>query len=130
MKIKISIKYLCAFLVILTVEVLIALFTKDNFIREHLGDVLVVVLIYCFIKTFIRSEIKLLWLYIFLFAALVEIGQYYNFVDMIGLGDNRLARIIFGTTFDVNDIICYLVGCVGIWIFERVITFSHQVPPV
>ena len=120
MKIKVSIKYLCAFFVVLTVEILIAVYAKDNFIREHLGDVLVVVLIYCFIKAFIRNEIKLLWLYIFLFAALVEIGQYFHFVDMIGLGDYKLARIIFGTTFDANDIICYLVGCVGIWIFERV----------
>ena len=46
---------------------------------------------------FLRNEVKLLWLYIFLFATLVEIGQYFNFVDMIGLGEYRIARILFGT---------------------------------
>ena len=77
-EVKINIKYLCAFFVVLITEIIIAVFVKDNFIRNNLGDVLVVVLIYCFIKTFIRNEMKLLWLYIFIFAVLIEIGQYFN----------------------------------------------------
>jgi hypothetical protein len=104
----------------LIIEIAIGVFARDNFIRNYLGDVLVVVLIYCFIKTFVRNEIKLLWLYIFLFALLVEIGQYFNFVDMIGLGEYTLARIIFGTVFDIADIVCYFVGCIGILLFEIV----------
>ena len=119
MKIKFNAKYLCAFILIFIAEVIIAVFATDNFIRSHLGDVLVVVLIYCFIKIFIRNKIKLLWLYIFFFATLVEVGQYFHLVDLLGLGEYRFARIILGTTFDIWDIVCYFVGCVGIWLFER-----------
>ena len=113
-----NVKYLCAFFVLFAIEAAIAVFAKDNFIRDHLGDVLIVVLIYCFIKSFVSSEIKLLWLYIFAFAALVEVGQYFHLVDLLGLGEYKLARIVFGTTFDMGDIVCYFAGCLGIYLFE------------
>ena len=113
-----NLKYLCAFLIVLAIEVTIALCAVNNFIRVYLGDVLVVVLIYTFIKIFVRSRMKLLPLYIFLFAVLVEIGQYFHLVDWLGLGDSVLARTVLGTTFDAKDIVCYLVGCVGIQFFE------------
>jgi hypothetical protein len=118
MKIKPNIKYLATFFATLIIEVIIALYAKDNFIRAYLGDVLVVVLIYCFIKSFIKIETEYLWLYIFIFATLIEIGQYFNFVDLMGLGEYRIARIILGTTFDIRDIICYFVGCIGILLFN------------
>jgi hypothetical protein len=129
MQVKLNIKYLCAFITLLIIEIVIALFVTNAFIRHHLGDVIVVILIYCFIKSFIRNEIKLLWLHIFIFATLVEIGQYFNLVDLLGLGEYRLARIIIGTTFDVWDIVCYFIGCVGIWVFEMVMKKRcHMLP--
>ena len=120
LKIGLSLKYLCAFFMILAIEVMIALFAVDNFIRVYLGDVLVVVLIYTFVKTFVRSEMKLLPLYIIIFAVLVEIGQYFHFVDWLGLGNYVVARIILGTTFDAKDLVCYFVGCACIALFERI----------
>lgn len=51
-------------------------------------------MIYCFIKTFVRNEIKLLPLYIFVFAVLVEIGQYFNLAELLGLSDYTIARVI------------------------------------
>ena len=120
MDIKFNSKYFFAFVIVFVVELLIALFIRDNFIRGHVGDVLVVVLIYCFIKAFVRNEIKLLWLYIFIFATIVEIGQYFHLIDLLGLGENQFARIILGTTFDIWDIVCYFIGCVGILLLETV----------
>lgn len=105
-------KYLIAFLIMLTVEALIAIFIHDGFVRPYLGDVFVVVLIYFFVRIFFPNGIRLLPLYIFLFASAVEILQYFDFVDMIGLGENRFAQIILGTTFSFVDIICYAVGCI------------------
>ena len=119
MKIKFNIKYLCAFLVLFAIEFLIAVFAK-GFIRESIGDVLVTPLIYCFLKIFIKKEIKLLWLWIFIFAVVVEVLQYFNLVDLLGLEQYRIARIIIGTTFAFSDIICYLAGCLGVWGFEAV----------
>jgi DNA integrity scanning protein DisA with diadenylate cyclase activity len=112
--------YLCAFIIVLIIEIIIGVFVHDNFIRPYVGDVLVTVLIYCFIKSFIANELKLLPLYIFIFACLVEIGQYFNLVDLLGLGNNRIARIIIGAYFDLMDIVCYLVGCIGLFLFQIV----------
>jgi len=81
---------------------------------------LVVVLIYCFIKTFVRNETKLLPLYIFIFAVLVEVGQYFNLAKLLGLSNYKIARIIIGSTFDMKDIACYLAGCVGLFLYEMI----------
>ncbi|MDR2971495.1 MAG: DUF2809 domain-containing protein [Bacteroidales bacterium] len=124
--------YLCAFIIVLIIEIIIGVFVRDNFIRPYVGDVLVTVLIYCFIKSFVANELKLLPLYVFIFACLVEIGQYFNLVDLLGLGNNKIARIIIGTHFDLMDIVCYLVGCIGLFLFQiatkRHTGKSHQQP--
>jgi len=119
-KIRLDKKYLCASIVVFIIEAIIAVFIHDNFIRPYFGDVLVVVLIYCFIKAFVRNETKLLPLYIFIFALLVEVGQYYNLAELLGLSDYRIARIVIGSTFDIKDIACYLVGCIGLYLYEMI----------
>ena len=109
--------YIIATLVLLTVEVCIALFVHDKFVRPFIGDVLVVILIYTLIRIFIPEKVRLLPLYIFVFAAAVEVLQYFKIVQILGLDDNQLMRTIIGTKFDIRDILCYFVGCAfcGVW---------------
>jgi len=108
---KMRIKYSVGFLVLLITEVLIALYIHDDFIRPYIGDVLVVMVLYCFVRIFIPYGVKLLPLYIFIFAAGVEVLQYFRLVEVLGLENNRFLRILIGSVFDVKDIICYGVGC-------------------
>lgn len=84
------------------------------------------ILIYCFIKTFVRNETKLLPLYIFIFAFLVEVGQYFNLAKLLGISDYKIAKIIIGSTFDMKDIACYLVGCVGLCSYEMIKQMLHR----
>ena len=56
-------------LALLVVEILIALYIHDDFIRPYIGDVLVVIVIYTFIRIIIPEKIKLLPLYVFLFES-------------------------------------------------------------
>ena len=105
------IKYSIEFLVLLIIEVLIALYIHDDFIRPYIGDVLVVMVLYCFVRIFIPNGVKLMPLYIFIFAAGVEVLQYFRLVEVLGLENNRFLRILIGSVFDVKDIICYGVGC-------------------
>lgn len=44
------IHYAIAFLILLTIEVLIALFVHDVFIRPYFGDVLVVIVLYMAVR--------------------------------------------------------------------------------
>ena len=108
---------------LLAVEVLIALFVHDNFIRPYVGDVLVTVLICAFLRIFIPNGVKLLPLYVFVFAAGVEILQYFHIVEVLGLSDNRFFSVLIGSDFDVKDIVCYGVGCVVFAICENI--FYH-----
>lgn len=111
MKKKLRIRYLIIFVLLFIIETLIAIFVHDSFIRPYVGDVLVVVLIYFAVRIIIPMKIKLLPLYIFIFAAGVEVLQYFKLIKLLGLEGNRLAKIILGSTFDIGDIICYFVGC-------------------
>ena len=104
-------RYAIAFLLILVLEILIALFVRDSFIRPYGGDVLVTVLLCCFCRIFFPRGIRLLPLYVFLFAAAVEIGQYFGIVHLLGLSGNPFFRTLIGTTFSAADLVCYGVGC-------------------
>lgn len=108
---KLRRNYGIAFLMLLLIEVCIALFVDDNFVRPLIGDMLVVILIYFFVRIIIPEGCRLLPLYVFLFALLVEFLQYGNLVKHLGLEHNTLARVIIGTVFDVRDIGCYAIGC-------------------
>lgn len=115
---RVRLWYALAFLILLLTEVLIALFVHDAFVRPYIGDVLVVIVIYSFIRIIIPHKIRLLPLYVFIFAAGVEVLQLFNFVDLIGLGDIRFFRVLIGSVFDIKDVICYAAGCALLGAYE------------
>ena len=126
MKIGLNYKYLCAFLILLIWIVLIALYVPSGFVRDHFGDILIVILIYCFIKAFVKNQMKWLIPGIFVFAVLVEIGQYFNLVERLGVYDIAILRIAIGTTFDWWDIVMYFTGCILIYSFEKITSKNHE----
>lgn len=81
--------YGAVFCFTLLLEVLIALFLEDDFIRPYGGDILVTVLICCFARIFLPTGVQLLPVWVFLLAAAVEVGQYFDFVAVLGLGESR-----------------------------------------
>ncbi len=113
-------KYFIWFVILFLVEVIIALFIRDNFIRPYIGDILVVFLLYTFIRSIVSRTFKAgtLPICIFLFSVAVELLQYFNIVNLLGLENSRFFSIIIGTVFDIKDIICYGIGCILIFIFE------------
>ena len=110
--------YLIATLILLIIEVLIALYVHDDFIRPYVGDAIVVIVIYTFIRIFMPEKCRLLPLFIFILAVAVEILQGIHIVDILGVTNNQFLRILIGTSFDVKDILCYGVGCILLWLYE------------
>lgn len=104
--------YACIFTVLFSVEIIIGLYVHDNFIRPYVGDMLVVIVLYVFIRIFIPEGYRLLPLWVFLFAAFVEVLQYFELARRLGLENNRLMMAVLGSTFDVMDILCYAAGCI------------------
>jgi len=110
--------YFIGFISILIIEILIALFIHDKIIRPYIGDILVIICIFLLFKTIFDNKVKHLAIYILIFAVIVELMQYFNIVQYL-VKDNRFLKIVFGTTFDIRDIICYMIGYVIILIFEN-----------
>jgi len=109
--------FLIAF-AILIIEVLIALYITDNFIRPYIGDVLVVILIYYFVKAFVHMAIWPLAIATLLFSYLIETLQYFQFVKLIGLGDNKFANVVIGNYFAWEDIMAYTIGITIVVLIE------------
>ena len=105
--------YCFIFCSLLAIEICIALFVHDAFIRPYVGDMLVTLLLCCMARMVVPDKVRLLPVFVFLFAACVEIGQYFDIVALLGLEDNRIISITLGRTFSWLDLGCYAVGCVA-----------------
>ncbi len=110
-KVKLRISFLAVFVLLLAVEVLIALFVHDDFVRPYVGDMIVTVVVWSFLRIIFPDRFKLMSLYVMIFAILVEIGQYFHYTELLGI-TNPVLVTMMGTSFAWADIACYAVGCV------------------
>jgi hypothetical protein len=83
---------------------------------------LIVVLIYSFIRTLfdVRNHHRLA-VCILLFSYLVELGQYFDLVSILGLADSKFATIVIGASFDWRDLLAYTVGFILILVGSRIL---------
>ena len=123
---KFNSRYFALALLILVVEILIAIYVHDSFIRPYIGDLLVVIFIYCFLKSFVSLSTSNAALYVLLFSYFVEALQYFRIVQHLGFQRNNLARIIIGTSFDWKDILMYTIGIVTVVIIESVFSSENS----
>ncbi|MBL7737963.1 MAG: DUF2809 domain-containing protein [Chitinophagaceae bacterium] len=124
---KFNPRYFLPALVLLITEILIALFINDNFIRPYLGDVLVVMLVYCSVKAFFDLPVPATAIGVFVFACFIEWLQYLQVVKLLGLEKASVARTVLGTSFEWLDIAAYAIGILVILIFEyRMIIFRNS----
>lgn len=106
-------------ILIFTIEVFIALFVRDNFVRPYLGDVLVVILIYCFIRSFLSLPVITVTIFVLVFASTIEFLQYLNIVKKLGLENSTVARTVIGTLFSWIDLLAYIAGIAIVLIVEK-----------
>ena len=111
--------YAVAVGVLLFIEIIIARFVHGAFVRPYIGDVLVTVLLCCLCRIIIPKGVSALPIYVFVFAAIVELAQYVNVVKLLGLENNAFFSTIIGTTFSFVDILCYAAGCLAFWVAEK-----------
>ncbi len=118
-KVRFAVEPFLIFILIFVIEVLIALFVNDSFIRPYGGDILVVMLMYYFVKSFINTQAIYIVIGVVLFAYLIEMGQYLRLVDVLNMQDNKVMRVIIGSSFSWGDIICYTLGGFICYIIDR-----------
>lgn len=106
-------------LIVFAVEVFIALFVHDNFIRPYLGDVIVIWFVYYFIRAFVNIRALYVAVFTLIFSFAVEAGQYFKLIYLLGLEENTLARVVIGTSFSWWDIVCYIVGFAFLFLMDK-----------
>jgi len=120
--------YFFFFILLLVVEVLIAVYVHDNFVRPYIGDVLVVALLYCFLKAFVKVPVIPAAIVVLIFSFVIETLQYFNIVDRLGLEHSKLARTVIGTYFAWEDIWSYIAGFIVILLAERFRSIKTKEP--
>lgn len=118
-QLKFNRTYFLISLGIFIIEVLIATVLNNIFfVRAYLGDVLVVILLFTLIKSFmdVKNNHGLI-LGIFLFSCLVEWAQYFHIAEKLGLQPGSIMYIIIGNSFSWIDIVCYAAGCLLLFLF-------------
>lgn len=108
--------YILLFVCLLVIEVCIATFVTDAFIRPFLWDLLVVILMYSFLRIFLRYNSIIVALSCLIFAYFIETMQYFELGKHLGL--TGIGEIILGSTFDLLDLIAYSVWCIICIIIE------------
>lgn len=104
--------YALATVLVFVIEVLIALYMHDAFIRPYGGDILAVILVYLGLRAVTPMGVRSAVLLALLIAFAIEFGQLFHVLDHLGLGRNRLLRVVLGGVFDLKDLACYVAGAV------------------
>lgn len=115
--------YLICCFIFLTIVFYIGFFTT-GFVRVYVGDVIIIPVLYFLFRAIWPTTTFRAALVIFLFAVSVEVAQYFDIVEWLGLTNNRVAVIVIGTSFSWGDMVAYLVGiflsvAVDIWVQKK-----------
>lgn len=111
--------YALTALALFLVEVAIALWVKDRFIRPYGGDVLATILVYLALRAVTDLRVMPAAFVALAISFMVECAQALDLVARLGLAHNVPARTIFGTAFAVEDLLAYTAGAVLVLLVEK-----------
>ncbi|RKE98124.1 ribosomal maturation YjgA family protein [Ichthyenterobacterium magnum] len=118
MKLTFNKTYFLFFTILFLIETLIALFIKDGFIRHTFGDYLVVIMLYCFFKTILKTKPIYIAIVVLLTAFTIEFLQLTNLLELLHLENSTTAKLILGNTFHISDYIAYSLGIITVLIID------------
>ena len=120
MSLHFNLKYFIASIVLFLVELTIAILHFNAFIRGFLGDVLVILLMYSFLKIFIKNNILKTAIFVLAFAYFVEFLQFFRLAELFHI-KSKILLIIVGSVFDLWDLVAYSLGFLFILLIEKII---------
>lgn len=105
-------------ILIFLIEVVIAVYVQDAFLRPYGGDFLVVIFLYFLLKSFFDIPVKNAIFGVLLFAFVIEGLQFFNFIELLGLEDNKIASVVMGSHFEWLDMALYALGGLAVYLVE------------
>ncbi|MEP3211174.1 MAG: DUF2809 domain-containing protein [Maribacter sp.] len=125
MKLRFNKTYFLFFILLFLTEAAIAYYLKSGFIRHTFGDFLVVILLYCFFKSFIKANSVVVALCTLVIAYTIEFLQLTNFLEVLRLKGNLWANLVFGNSFSLQDLVAYSLGII-VTLFIEIKFFSKS----
>jgi hypothetical protein len=116
---NIKLPYLLISIIILIVEIIIAVFAKDQFIRPIFGDYLAVLFLFYFFAAFVKFSKNTIALITLLISYTIEGLQYIHILEVMSLEQYPLLKIIFGTSFSWTDMLAYTLGTLTILLIHN-----------
>lgn len=126
MKLQFNKNYLVLAHSLLLIELAIALIVKTGFIRYTFGDYLVVILLYAIFRGCTNLGIWASSLVVLLIAYGIEFLQLTPFLAYFNLENSFTAKLIFGSTFQVTDMLAYTLGIITVLVVETAIKRHKQ----
>jgi len=124
---RFHLRYFLLSVLLLGVEIFIGACMHDDIIRPYGGDFLVVILLYCLVRSFLNLPVLLTAVAVLLFSYLVEMSQYFGLADRLGFKVHSLGRILLGDYFSWTDILSYTLGILVVIALERGIGKANRV---
>jgi hypothetical protein len=118
MKFKLNKTYLIISILLLVTEILIAVYLKTGFIRHTFGDFLATILLYTGFKSIFEVNSIKLGISVLIFAFIIELGQLINILEVFGLENNQLVKVVLGSTFHFSDLVAYTLGIIFVLAIE------------
>lgn len=97
-------------------------FSHKPVVRGFLGDIVVIVLIYYFINGIHEFNSFKLMLFTLLLSFTIEFMQFLHIAEVLGVENNLFFRLVFGSVFDVMDLVAYTIGASISLIMDTVIS--------
>ncbi len=111
---KAALGYAAASILLLITEIVIGIYGL-GIVRKYVGDVLVVILLYCMIRIFTKALYRTLPLWMFGVGCAAELLQYFRLSDLLGFERGSLPSILIGTSASWWDVVSYAIGAVMIY---------------
>tara|TARA_R100000935_G_scaffold56494_1_gene88169 strand:+ start:896 stop:1297 length:402 start_codon:yes stop_codon:yes gene_type:complete len=116
-------KYFFGFLGLFILEIIIARYVNDNFVRPYLGDFLVVILLYCFLMTITNFSVLKSLLIVLIFSFSIEFLQLLNIEEILRIKTSKILMLVLGNSFSVLDLGAYCLGLLFCYFLEYRKTF-------
>ncbi|WMI68057.1 DUF2809 domain-containing protein [Mangrovimonas sp. YM274] len=113
-----NLKYFIGFITLLAIETLIATYLSTGFIRHTFGDFLVVILLYCLVRSFTKLAIFPTAILVLAVSYIIEILQAFHLLKLLNLEHSTFAKLILGNTFNYTDLMAYSLGIITVIIVE------------
>lgn len=95
---------------LLSLEVFIAAFLHDGIVRPYVGDFIVVIFLYCLVRSLVVVRPWPTIGAVLLFAYAVEISQHFHLIVHLGVQQSQLAQVVLGSHFSWVDMLAYTLG--------------------